>query len=557
MNPTTPQPINGGQPLNQQQINQYRSGLGINTQNPLASTTSQSDPWASFNAAMNPTTPTPAAPNQDKTDEASINSTLASSTAGGKSPWTVQNGTVPGADAVIQDVGQAAKETNNALNAPWSPIGWVTDLIGGATKVIGSGLDAIDNTVAPAIGTALRNMIGAQNADNIGSGIVGAVNSPFGQKAISEYTPALKDVGAVGNVAQLAGTTVAAGQVASGMGDIGNIPSVKAALGTAKGAVGAATDAVTGLPSTIKTRIVGTPPTAPDLVGKITQGTGSDIPVAQRALSSIDTSGVKTFSDLSSQLDSTIKSNTASVDTELGKNTNTFTPEDTTKTIDNGTPNPIQSNPVQDAIDQLKTFYQKTNDTSALADITKLETKYQSGNGLTLQDINNLAREHGSELNGYNANGELASGLSRQAAENTRTALKDFVRTTNAGLNNGTDPTAGIDKNTSDLIKTKGMVDEMTQKVEQLENKIKSYSPLQRLGRFAGKAVNMFSGGMVKGFLRSVMGIGGDQGTSMNALDLQNSLAKNLQLLDKLNSMPPEQVMQEFGNALNNGSTPQ
>ena len=54
MNPTTPQPINGGQPLNQQQINQYRSGLGINTQNPLASTTSQSDPWASFNAAMNP-----------------------------------------------------------------------------------------------------------------------------------------------------------------------------------------------------------------------------------------------------------------------------------------------------------------------------------------------------------------------------------------------------------------------------------------------------------------------------------------------------------------------
>ena len=60
MNPTTPQPINGGQPLNQQQINQYRSGVGINTQNPLASTTSQSDPWASFNAAMNPTTPTPA-----------------------------------------------------------------------------------------------------------------------------------------------------------------------------------------------------------------------------------------------------------------------------------------------------------------------------------------------------------------------------------------------------------------------------------------------------------------------------------------------------------------
>src|ERR1051326_3314660 len=287
---------------------------------------------------------------------------------------------------VVLSVGEAARQTNEALNAPWSPIGWVTGLIGGAAHVLGSGVEAVDSLVAPKIGEALRGLVGAENADKVGQGIVNAVNSPLSQAAVKSFGPGSNTanaLGAVANVANLAGTVAGTKTAVEALPELGTLAPK---------------------------------PQAPaSVVGKITQASPAEIPAASRALTSVDTSGVKTFADLSSRLESAIKENTAKVDTELGKNTQRYKPSTLT------------NEPVKQALDQLENFYRATNDTKALGKITDLQERYQT-KGLTAKEMNDIAREHGRELNGYNANGELASGLSKQAAENTRQGVKQAVR---------------------------------------------------------------------------------------------------------------------------------
>ena len=286
--------------------------------------------------------------------------------------------------------------------------------------------------------------------------------------------------------------------------------------------------------------LVASKATLPDVVGKITQASPEELPAATRALKSVDLTGSKTFSDVSSKLDAAIKSNTAAVDTKLGASTDVLKPSDVEKTIPVKGGSPITTNPVNDAIKQLSDFYTKTNNPEELANIKTLEAKF-SNEGLTPKEINDLARTHGQVLNAYNANGELASGLSRQAAENTRTALKTTARDAMPDS-----ATQAIDKNTSDLIKTKGMVDDMSTKVQALENKLKSFTPLQKAGQFAGKAVNVATGGALKTFIKGLTGFGMDEGTTLNALQLQDSLGKNLKLLDKLNGMSPESAAKQI-----------
>lgn len=442
-----------------------------------------------------------------------------------------KNKNVP--EVVARSIGEAANETNDALNSSWSPIGWVTKAIGGAANVLGSGVEHIDNYIAPKIGTALRTLVGADNADAVGAKIKAAAASPVAtsiQKTYGAGSDVDKAATAVTGALNLAGTEGGIEGVVDGAGTLGK--AVKPlADNLAENAAGqnapkAAADAT-------KT------------VAKITQAEPGEIPAAQRGLTGIDPTSVKTFADLSGKLDTNIKQELANVDKNVGAVTEKFTPADIQKEIPvAGGQSPIVSDPVGEGLKQLETFYEKTNDPQNLARIKGLQDTY-TNDGLTPKQINDIAREHGSELNGYNANGELASGLTKQAAENTRAGIKGVV--------DNLAPDAGrqaSDAHISDLIRTKELVDEMDRKAQLLQNRMKEYSPLQKAGRFAGKAVDMFSGGVVKGFLRSILGIGGENGTTLNALDLQKQLGSNLKLLERLNSMNPEAAIQEIGKAI-------
>ena len=69
-------------------------------------------------------------------------------------------------------------------------------------------------------------------------------------------------------------------------------------------------------------------------------------------------------------------------------------------------------------------------------------------------------------LNGYNQNGELASGLAKQTAENTRQAVKGLVRSLNPN-----DTTGATDADTHDLINARNAFQDMAEKVTKIENK--------------------------------------------------------------------------------------
>lgn len=265
-----------------------------------------------------------------------------------------------------------------------------------------------------------------------------------------------------------------------------------------------------------------------DLIGNITQGDAQEIPKAQRALTQIDTNGVKTYSDLVDRFDEKIGQVSAMQDNVLGT-------DKTVRLLDNlaldtkvGNQN-VSHNYVQDGLAQLKEFYSKTNDVQGESMIDGLIQKSQT-EGLTLKDVNDIARLHGSELNAYNANGQLASGLTKQAAENTRVGIKETAR--NLFDNKVYQASDGV---LSDLIKTRKLIQEVSDKVTELQNKIQTRSLGAKVGILLGKIINFAGLGTPKGIVEALIPRG--QGFKvMNALDMQKSLEANLKLFEKLNS---------------------
>lgn len=241
---------------------------------------------------------------------------------------------------------------------------------------------------------------------------------------------------------------------------VGNIPSkVSDLTGTIK-------DKVTGTATKIKEAVK--PPLTPEeKVGSIIQGKTTDIPAAQRTMEAIDTNtkaaAKMSPKELSDKIQSKIKSNMTEVDGHYANDNTPHHMSEFEQTTGKGA-NAVKTNYVQQAIDQLKDFYTKTNDAQGLSDIKALEEKANTS-GLNSKDLNDLAKKHGSTISGFNANGEAASGLSKQAAENTRTGVKTTARTTLAQ----SDPEAAakvkiLDKQTSDAIKTKDLMDKQVEK---------------------------------------------------------------------------------------------
>lgn len=124
---------------------------------------------------------------------------------------------------VAMGVGEAARQTTEALTAPWSPLGWVTGAIGGAAKALGTGVEAVSNFVAPKIGQALRGAVGANTADLIGQKLREAAHSPLAQGIQKTYGSGdvPQALGAVQNVANLAGTVSGAAGVAEALNNPG------------------------------------------------------------------------------------------------------------------------------------------------------------------------------------------------------------------------------------------------------------------------------------------------------------------------------------------------
>lgn len=299
-----------------------------------------------------------------------------------------------------------------------------------------------------------------------------------------------------------------------------------------KDAVPAAGDA---LKQSAVNRVLAAQETAIDTAGKIVQGKKIADQPAANVLSKLDTSGVRTYSDLGSKLNEFVQSNLKKVDTEFAKNPTPQPLESLTKTFGEGDTS-IKINYVQDAIEQLKELYTKTKEPSALVKINQLETKANSA-GLTPSEINNLARQYGTEFGSkaFTKTGDPLTSVNARAFENTRAGIKGTARSFL------TDETAKVlDKTISEALNTKILVDKMTEAVNKLQRRVNQRGLGEKIGRAVGGVVDVATGGALKGlfkkiFLESNVGL-----KKMNALDLEAQLQKNLKIVQDLNKTPDE-----------------
>jgi len=164
--------------------------------------------------------------------------------------------------------------------------------------------------------------------------------------------------------------------------------------------------------------------------------------------------------------------------------------------------------------------------------------------GLTPLEINKVAQRHGTDLNAFNANGELASGLKKQTVENTRKGLKETSRSFLLGSK-----AQDADKRVSDLIRVKGLVDDAAEKVSALKQKVKDRGLGAKIGAGAFKAFDLLTGGVAKGVIGAALPSNVGLKT-LNYLDLEKELAKNLKLIEYLNKAPDdvlEKILTEMG----------
>ena len=275
--------------------------------------------------------------------------------------------------------------------------------------------------------------------------------------------------------------------------------------------------------------------TLTELPGKILQGKKGDAAKSRNALLHIDPKNIKTYTDLKNALNDKIQSASRNLDEILGKDT---TPRKLDELVISSKvgDQTITHNFVNDALEQLEDIFKKTNNPTKQAEMAQLKKK-AAEQGLTIKEVNDLAKLHGQELNSFNANGQLASGLTKQAAENTRSGLKDTARDLF-----GDDIYKASDLEISELIKAKDLAEKMEEAVNKLKQKIQSRSVGAKAGYLVGKVINLIGLGSPKGIVEALIPRG--QGfKTLNALDLEKALQKNLEKLQSLSGNMPEATL--------------
>jgi len=263
------------------------------------------------------------------------------------------------------------------------------------------------------------------------------------------------------------------------------------------------------------------------LASTITQGKVEDIQKAKKALTSIDTKGIKTYKDLTSTLDKKIESLSRGLEDILDKNKTVKKLPELKLGIKVGS-SKVSHNYVDDALNQMEDYYTKTGNVKMQSMVSQVKQK-ASTQGLTVSDINNIAKQHGLDLNGFNANGELASGLKKQFAENTRVGLKETAK--DIFKNPVYDAT---DKEISNLIHIRDLASDMVEKVNTLKQKVNDRKLVEGGARSLWNAIDSILGGGPGGFLRAALVPRGGGLKTMNALDLENALQKNLKEIQGL-----------------------
>jgi hypothetical protein len=458
-------------------------------------------------------------------------------------------------------------------------IGGVGKVLGGMVNTVGgalSSLNPFDNR--PQEEKTMQSMRGLN--DIIGGGMQ-TISSPLAlspmiQKAVS--LPFEDAAHALGDLhQQITGVDKNSEQsklvVESFMNGIGGLLGMKGALkGGAiepvsfKGAWDAAATSVKGMKDVpgmavdlgkqgfeaAKTKVEDIIPPDPAVVqanatkaaGQIVQGKTADVAAAQRALSNIDTTNAKTYSDLAKAHLDKISELAKKQDETLAQSKVQYKLKNFDQEVKYGD-TVINTNPVQDALGQLQELYSKSNAAKDLARITELSNKAEKYS-LSLKDVNDLAREYNTAFGekAFGKTGEPLTSVSAQNYENTRAAVKQAVRDELP-----TPESKNLDQQMTDLYKSKGLIDKQVEAVNKLQQKVQERGLLEKTGRAFGAAIDTVTGHALKGFIEKFLSRGTGLKT-LNALDLQEALTKNIKAIQKYIKMADENP-QAFVDAIN------
>jgi len=276
-----------------------------------------------------------------------------------------------------------------------------------------------------------------------------------------------------------------------------------------------------------------------EAVGQILQGKPDDIARGKRALSLVDTKDVKTYKELNQRITEKIDTIKGTLDNFLDQQTGIFKKNDLTTTTKVGETT-VRQNYVTDAIKQLKELYTKIKDPQSLAKITNLEKKLAQ-EGLTVKELNNLAREYGSEFGrkAFSKLGDPLTSINAQAFENTRKGIKTTAR----GKIEGNVPQE-LDKQMSDLLNTRILTDKMETKVNALWQRVQKRGVMEEIARKVADVVNIATLRTFSGFLGRMLPSNVGLKT-MNSIDIENLLSKNLKKIDELLKLENDQALIE------------
>lgn len=301
-------------------------------------------------------------------------------------------------------------------------------------------------------------------------------------------------------------------------------------------------------PSVVKERVpkilkevqeFGKPMKSPiDIAGEIAQGGTRDKEVFLRSLNEIDTKDVKTFKDLSSKQDDLIRQKVKTIDDLLDSQHKRLTSidlEHSTKVGDKT----VKTNFVEKALKDLQELYEKSVAPADLERVKQLTSKMDN-EGLSLKDVNNLAREYGRVKSGFNLSGTPSTSVTKQGYENVRMGIKNTVRDLMPD-----EKTKLLDKQISELISSKELTDDMVEKVNKLKQKVEEKNLVEKLSKQAGEFINLITGGGLRQLLFTISG-GRNQGfKTLNAIDLEERLPLLLKQLDEINNAKAEKMIIE------------
>lgn len=268
-----------------------------------------------------------------------------------------------------------------------------------------------------------------------------------------------------------------------------------------------------------------------DAVGRILQGTPDDIQAGRKALQQIDTTGIETYADLNTRISDTTQTLARKVDAELDKYPDVVKAEEWVKTTKVGDET-VTQNPVKDALDGLENAYTLSGELPEAARIRQLRTKFEA-DGLTRKEANNIAREYGIEFRdrAFTKMGDPKPGFNAENFENVRVGVKRAVRDKMPDT-----VTKELDAQMSDLYATKLLTEKMETNVQKLYQKVKNRSLMQKAGGAIADIVDLASLGSLRGFVQKILPSNVGLKTA-NSLDLQEELAKNLKMIEKLNKI--------------------